>query len=215
TSSIMPSYKLTYFNISGRADPIRIIFALADVPYADIRAPMKDWPTLKPNTPLGTLPVLSVDGVEFGQSLTILRYLAHKFGYSGPSPLSSAIADSLADQMSDFMTTIFPWHACNVGFIPGDKAALYKSVFIPARDKNFPFFEKALKMSSTGWLASTPSLTHADILVGCYIEMLLRLVPEPEKLLAEYPRLDVHQKKFLAIPKVANHIANRPNDMLF
>ncbi|GMS94813.1 hypothetical protein PENTCL1PPCAC_16988, partial [Pristionchus entomophagus] len=211
----MPSYKLTYFNTSGRGDPIRILFALADVPFEDVRVAIKDWPALKLTTPLGTLPVLSVDGVEFGQTQAILRYLAREFGFAGPSPLSSALADSLADQMADLMTAIFPWHGCNVGFFPGDKAALYQSVFIPARDKNFTFFEKALSKSSTGWLASTPSLTHADIFVGCVVEMLLRLVPEPEKLLSDYPLIAAHQKKFLAIPKVANHIANRPKDLWF
>ncbi|KAF8371799.1 hypothetical protein PRIPAC_78228, partial [Pristionchus pacificus] len=211
----MPSYKLTYFNTSGRGDPIRILFSLADVPFEDVRVGLQEWPALKAKTPLGTLPVLSVDGVEFGQTQAILRYLAKEFGFAGPDNLTSAIADSLADQMADFMTAIFPWHGVNVGFAPGDKAALYQSVFIPARDKHFPFFEKTLSNTSTGWLTSTPSLTHADIFVGCVIEMLLRLVPEKEKLLADFPLLAAHQTKFLGIPQVANHIANRPKDLWF
>ncbi|GMR45319.1 hypothetical protein PMAYCL1PPCAC_15514 [Pristionchus mayeri] len=211
----MPSYKFTYFNTSGRGDPIRILFALADVPFEDVRVPIKEWPALKPKTPLGTLPVLSVDGVEFGQTQAILRYLAREFGFAGPDTLSSAIADSLADQMADFMAAIFPWHGVNVGFVPGDKAELYKTVFLPARDKHFPLFEKALSKSSSGWLAATPSLTHADIFVGCVIEMLLRLVPEPPTLLVDFPLLARHQAKFTSIAKVAEHIANRPKDLWF
>ena len=33
----MPSYKLTYFDIRGLAEPARIMFAVAQVPYEDVR----------------------------------------------------------------------------------------------------------------------------------------------------------------------------------
>ena len=32
-----PKYKLTYFNAKARAEPIRMIFAVAKVPYEDFR----------------------------------------------------------------------------------------------------------------------------------------------------------------------------------
>ena len=39
----MPKYKLTYFPIRGRAEPIRILFALAGVEFEDIRVGPKEW----------------------------------------------------------------------------------------------------------------------------------------------------------------------------
>jgi len=43
----MPSYKLYYFNVKGRAEPSRLLFAYAGVEYEDVRVESKDWPSLK------------------------------------------------------------------------------------------------------------------------------------------------------------------------
>lgn len=42
-----PQYKLVYFNMMGRAEPTRLIFAAAGVPYEDDRIEKANWPTLK------------------------------------------------------------------------------------------------------------------------------------------------------------------------
>lgn len=42
-------YELTYFEMRGRAEPIRLLFALADVPYRDKRVKHKDFSELKPS----------------------------------------------------------------------------------------------------------------------------------------------------------------------
>ncbi len=43
------AYQLTYFNMRGRAEPIRILLAVADVPYVDIRVNYEDFVRLKPS----------------------------------------------------------------------------------------------------------------------------------------------------------------------
>lgn len=40
-------YKLTYFNMMGRAEPTRLIFAAAGVAYDDHRIEKHEWPALK------------------------------------------------------------------------------------------------------------------------------------------------------------------------
>jgi len=50
-----PPYKLTYFNIMGLAEPIRILLSYGDLEFEDYRFSLENWPTLKPSklTPYG------------------------------------------------------------------------------------------------------------------------------------------------------------------
>ena len=41
----MPKYKLTYFNMRGRAEVTRFLFALAEQPYEDVRIEGANWRT--------------------------------------------------------------------------------------------------------------------------------------------------------------------------
>ena len=39
----MPSYKLYYFHFRGRAEIIRLAFALGNIPYEDVRLDWDQW----------------------------------------------------------------------------------------------------------------------------------------------------------------------------
>lgn len=79
-SSAVSAMALKYFDIAGRAEPIRILFHIAGVQYDDVRIPFKDWPEVKKTTPLGFVPVLTIDGQDFCQSISLTRYAAKLAG---------------------------------------------------------------------------------------------------------------------------------------
>lgn len=74
----MVEYKLYYFNIRGRAELIRILFAAAGQKYEDIRFEKDNWAEYKAKTPFGQVPFLEVhDGsnvLKLSQSLAISKY---------------------------------------------------------------------------------------------------------------------------------------------
>ena len=43
----MPQYKLTYFNLRGRGELIRLLFAYAGQEYEDFRFEIAEWPEYK------------------------------------------------------------------------------------------------------------------------------------------------------------------------
>ncbi|XP_045562529.1 hematopoietic prostaglandin D synthase isoform X2 [Salmo salar] len=104
----MQSYKLTYFNMRGRAELPRYIFAYAGIAFEDRRVEWNDWPSIKKRK----LPVLEVNGVPLTQSLAIARFLAKEAGLVGNSKLAEAQADALVDTLNDF-TLLIPWREDN------------------------------------------------------------------------------------------------------
>lgn len=67
-----PKLKLTYFNIQGVAERIRLAYVLAGLPFEDDRINFSQWGELKPTTPYGQLPTLTInDGEPIAQSLAM------------------------------------------------------------------------------------------------------------------------------------------------
>ncbi|GMS93013.1 hypothetical protein PENTCL1PPCAC_15188 [Pristionchus entomophagus] len=209
----MPHYKLSYFDVRARGECIRMMFAIGGVPLEDVRVQLQEWEGMVKNkaAPFNALPMLEVDGVKIAQTLAILRYIARETGLAGPDNLTSALADSLADQYADFVMAYMPWHVVNAGFIPGDKDALYDSVYLPARTKHLPFFEAALKKSTTGWFANTPELTHVDVFIASHVEWLMALDKNADTIFEDFPLLGAHFKKFFAHPKLQTYLKERPD----
>jgi glutathione S-transferase len=110
----MPKYTLTYFPVRARGETARMLFALAGQEYEDKRVPLEEWPAMKPTTPLGQLPLLSVDGKPpIWQSTAINRFLAREFGLAGGSSLEQAQVDAIMGSADDVAVGII-----NIFFAP-------------------------------------------------------------------------------------------------
>lgn len=202
----MPTYKLYYFNIRGRAEQCRLLFAAAGVEYEDIRVEREKWPELKKSGkfPFGQMPGLEVDGVMFVQSNAIARYLANEFGLAGKDSLEKLRADMIVDGMVDMST-----HMVKI-FKEKDEAKKeelkkeFSTVTAPAFNENL---EKLLVANNGGdgfFVGS--DLTWADLLFLCYYE---RPMPGPGSFSA-CPKLRALYDRVMALPKVAKWIEERP-----
>uniref|UniRef100_A0A0G4I631 GST N-terminal domain-containing protein n=1 Tax=Chromera velia CCMP2878 TaxID=1169474 RepID=A0A0G4I631_9ALVE len=82
--------KLTYFNIEGVAEKVRLALLLTGTPFEDERIAFPQWAEMKPKTPYGQLPVMKIDdGEEFAQSGAMLRW-AGRLGDSSLYPVEDA-----------------------------------------------------------------------------------------------------------------------------
>jgi len=79
-SASTPKLKLSYFDIEGKAEPTRLALILSKTPFEDDRVSFADWAALKPQTPMGQLPVLTIDdGPMRTQSNAMLRWVGATF----------------------------------------------------------------------------------------------------------------------------------------
>ena len=98
TSPRTPKYKLTYFDLAGRAEITRLLFAAGNIEYEDCRISLEQWPEHKNKTPLGQMPTLEiVNQPTLVQSLAIARYIAKEAGLYGSNNLEAAKIDSVVD----------------------------------------------------------------------------------------------------------------------
>ncbi|KAM4810928.1 hematopoietic prostaglandin D synthase [Urocitellus parryii] len=199
----MPNYKLIYFNMRGRAEIIRYIFAYLDIKYEDHRIEHADWPKIKPTLPFGKIPVLEVDGLTLHQSLAIARYFARNTDLAGKTEMEQCQVDAIADTLDDFMAT-FPWAEKNQD--------VKEQMFNKILTYDAPHFLQDLDkyLGDKEWLIGN-YVTWADFYWDICSTTLLVLKPD---LLDAHPRLLALQKKVRAIPAIADWIQRRPQTKL-
>lgn len=48
-SFTMPTYKLTYFDVKGIGEPLRLLLSYGGVSFEDVRITFEQWPSVKPS----------------------------------------------------------------------------------------------------------------------------------------------------------------------
>ena len=107
-----PGLVLTYFDIKGKAEYVRLALAVGGVLFEDRRLARGEWAGLKPQTRWRYLPELTVTEpgkapVTFGQSNAQLRYVGRLAGlYPADEPLQAALVDEMLDALEDVRTPV-------------------------------------------------------------------------------------------------------------
>jgi len=211
----MTKYKLTYFNLRARGEIIRMLFALGETAYEDERIEIQDWPAKKAtlNTLFGQLPLLTIDGVVYAQSMPIARYLAEKFGYAGKTDLDKLRADMVVHYCEDFVMAMVKM---NLIFEKDDKIKAEKSAKFEKEELNkyLENLETILKQNKGGdGFYCGDSITWADVAVFMHITSYIKshgcidVTPH----LTKYPKLTALVQKVKTNPKIAAWIAKRPD----
>lgn len=99
-----PQLELKYFSGPGRAELSRLVLSFGDVNFSDTRLDRDAFAALKPSLPLGQVPVLTVDGVTYSQSMAIARYAAKLAGLYPSDPLECLRVDMISESLVDVRT---------------------------------------------------------------------------------------------------------------
>jgi len=200
----MPTFKLTYFNGRGLAEPSRLIFAYTETPFEDIRIEKEEFAKKKETFPFGQLPILEVNGKVLAQSQAISRYLAKTFMLTGKDDWESAKCDMLVDGLADLRSHLRP-------FFREQDEEKKKAIWISIENEQIkPFLVKyehfLVENGNNGHLVGE-KLTWADLtlaeIFGDWNERYPHLM-ENHKKLVEYAN------KIRSIPQIDSWIKKRP-----
>jgi len=137
----------------------------AGVEWKDTRFPGKEWPERKGKTPLGAVPILKIDGVEYVQSLALARYAAKLAGFYPEDPLEGLKVDEAMDTLNELMSK-----APHGGSTVEEKKAARQEYQKTTMTQFFGFLEKRIQDSGGKSIASTPSI--ADIVLQSFVQTI-------------------------------------------
>jgi prostaglandin-H2 D-isomerase / glutathione transferase len=218
---MVASIKLTYFDIEGIAESIRLALALSGTDYVDERISFAEWPAIKDKMPYRKIPVMTInDGPKCPQSKALLRWVATEYSetlYPREKLLDIETAIGVMDDLNISWWPAFQPHEDShpEGFL---KTTEGKNLIKKLREKftsqDLPMYVKyitdLLKKNGGKWLASNDEPTIAD----CYAVPMLRnftrghLDYVPTSCLDSSPEIVDYIQRFCALEQVKGRYNN-------
>lgn len=216
------TYKLYYFDIQGKGEPIRLFCHYAGLPLEDIRLSREEFQQMKANGKLrfGQLPALEVikegqESVIITQCNSILRFLGKQvpieFDHCYPKDdLKAAYVESILDQENDFTmglgVSIYK-ERFGYGVLNDNKELLLtirKSINDEVLPRHCQFFENLIIQGGTGWLAGGNGPSIAEFLFAPRLTWMFSGNQEgiDKTMLERYPNLKGMVDKFYALPSI-------------
>jgi len=202
----MVAYNLHYFNLTGRAELIRLVFTATGQKFTDTRIGFGDWAAIKPGTPFGSLPYLDVDGKPLGQTKAIIRYVAHEHGIGGKDAFEQALVDSVVEATRDITDNLSAYQFGDASQKEANLTKLTKTTLPTLLGALEKFITKHGK---TGFSVGD-KLTTADLAIFDAVDQV-----QADKSVgvhdatAEYPKIKEVIATVLANPTISSYLEKR------
>jgi glutathione S-transferase len=220
-----PQIKLTYFDIEAAAEPIRLALVLSGTEFEDDRVQFADWPAMKPTTPYGQLPLLSVDGgPSRTQTGAMLRWVGSTLSTTlYPADKMFDIEEALGvyeDLDKAWMPSFYMgMRPANFGYADGFQETEEGKAVIAAMRTDFvksklpghlTYLTGLLEKNDNKWLASTDAPTIADCKAVVFLRSLTRghIDHVPVDCLETHPKIVEYLKRFCALEQVKGRYNN-------
>ena len=104
----MAHYKLTYFDMGGRAEPVRICLHAAGIDFEDRRISFPEFMDMRANLRFRCVPTLEIDGKVVTQSNAMCRYVGKMAGLYPEDALQALYCDEALGVMEDLLHAMTP-----------------------------------------------------------------------------------------------------------
>lgn len=154
----------------GRAEPVRLAFAIGGVDFEDNRIAFKDWPSVKPSTPYKSLPVLTIDDdLQIAQSHAILRYAGKLAGLYPTDELEALFVDEALATMIDCVEGLVSYKGSDEQKVKEVREGWIKESF----PRYLGALEKRIKDKYEGPFVLGNKLSIADLLIANFVNTCL------------------------------------------
>ncbi|XP_075242704.1 glutathione S-transferase 3-like [Convolutriloba macropyga] len=198
--------KIKYFNTRGRAELSRMLMSYGGQTFEDSRVEFADWGQHKDSTPIGSMPVITLEnGNEYSQGTAIARYFASKYDLLGKSDEERLHADMVVDTIRSDMWPEF------VKVVMASDAAQKEQLKKEAREKwNFWLgkLEAKFVRGTDTFLAS--GFSWADVALFNVVNDIFPLADMTSLDTSVTPKLNSIVEMVRKEPKIAAWVAKRP-----
>ncbi|XP_049825740.1 glutathione S-transferase-like [Aethina tumida] len=199
----MATYKLSYFDVPGVAEPIRFLFHYGGIQFEDNRINKLNWSDLKQTFPFGQVPVLEHNGKVINQSRAISRYVAKLVNLTGNDDWENLEIDSIVDTFED-LRDHFRKYTFETN--PEKKMELKKKL----DDEILPFYLTRIEeqIKNNGGFLVGGHLTWADLFVVAHIDSFIQKYEQDVTI--GRPNLKKLKEHVLSLDNIKEYISQRP-----
>lgn len=190
------SIRLTYFNVRGKAESIRLLLEDQKIDYTEHRYTMDEWKEVKPTLPFHQLPLYQENDLVIPQTQAILRYLARKHKLYGKDDIEAIRCDIFQEAILDSREEL-------VRFFIDKDFEEKREKFTNENLQNRLFLLNQFFVKNNSFYSVGKDVTYVDYLLWVYLDYV-RIFHSPS--LAKYPALFEFKKMFEARKGVENYL---------
>jgi glutathione S-transferase len=192
---------ITYFDVRGRVEVVRLIFAELGIDYEErLITGDREWQALKPKTPFGALPIYQEDALCLVQSRAIFRHLARKYGLYGHDETDHTQCDIVGEAMNDADVSLWRW-LCEPE--TEKQRAAFAGGELSTTLRNLQKWYCRNGDDAQFWVGD--ALTLADFMAFAYLDEVRAFFPET---LAQFPVLHAFYLRIAKRPRIAAYLAS-------
>jgi len=193
--------QILYFDIRGRAEPLRLLLEDVGIDYTDNQVTLAQWPELRASTPFGRMPVYSEGDLEIPESFAIINYLGRKHDLLGKDEVGRVRCDVTIEAWRDYGNRV----ANTFGAMSNSQSA--RKSFVeneqPALLADLESFYLANPSGAVYWAGNSP--TVADYAAFHLFEGIAGRFPNQ---LARVPGLKSFLEQFSQRPRIREYLAS-------
>lgn len=204
----MTDPRLTYFEMRGRAEAIRLLLHATGTTFEDHRVVSADeWGALKPELPFGGLPIFETGGALVCESHAILRYLGRTLTKATRDDLSTAELDAGQDAIAEAQEDLWRFNWVESYY---DHLAAYANETLRPRLKRLERWLGRKRDGSLEWFGG--EFSHVDCVAFCYLDEIDAFFPG---VLVEFAQLAGLRSRVASLPGVSNYLDSAARPIVF